>query len=76
MVLTWILYGVILLLVATQGAFTLAQLDIPKADKCIALVIMIIFAPIICAYNAVEGLLDLFLPPGWDSGDDNDERKM
>jgi len=48
--------------------------ELPKKDKILAGIILCIVAPIICAYTAVEGLLDCILPSGWD--DDDDERKM
>lgn len=50
----------------------LAQLDASKESKISALVIFIIFAPIFCACTALENLLDMILPPGWE----DDERRL
>ena len=73
-VIIFILWGVITLLVTTQAAMNLAQLDASKESKISALVIFIIFAPIFCAYTALENLLDMILPPGWE--DDDNERRL
>lgn len=71
-IIIFVLWGVITLLVTTQAAMNLAQLDASKESKISALVIFIIFAPIFCAYTALENLLDMILPPGWE----NDERRL
>lgn len=73
-IIIFILWGVITLLVTTQAAMNLAQLDASKGSKISALVIFIVFAPIFCAYSALGNLLDMILPPGWE--DDNDERRL
>lgn len=72
-IIIFILWGIITLLVTTQTAMNLAQLDASKESKIFALVIFIIFAPIFCAYAALENLLDMILPPGWE---DDDERRL
>lgn len=71
-IIIFVLWGVITLLVTTQAAMNLAQLDASKESKISALVIFIIFAPIFCAYTALENLLDMILPPGWE----DDERRF
>lgn len=71
-IIIFVLWGVITLLVTTQAAMNLAQLDASKESKISALVIFIIFAPIFCAYTALENLLDMILPPGWE----DDERRL
>lgn len=72
-IIIFILWGIITLLVTTQAAMNLAQLDASKESKISALVIFIIFAPIFCAYTALGNLLDMILPPGWE---DDDERRL
>lgn len=71
-IIIFVLWGVITLLVTTQAAMNLAQLDASKESKISALVIFIIFAPIFCACTALENLLDMILPPGWE----DDERRL
>lgn len=71
-IIIFVLWGVITLLVTTQAAMNLAQLDASKESKISALVIFIIFAPIFCAYTALENLLDMILPSGWE----DDERRL
>ena len=73
-VIIFILWGVITLLVTTQTAMNLAQLDASKESKIFALIIFIIFAPIFCACTALGNLLDMILPPGWE--DDDNERRL
>lgn len=73
-IIIFVLWEVITLLVTTQAAMNLAQLDASKGSKFFALVIFVIFAPIFCAYSALENLLDMILPPGWE--DDDDERRL
>lgn len=71
-IIIFVLWGIVTLLVTTQAAMNLAQLDVSKGSKIFALVIFIIFAPIFCAYTALENLLDMILPSGWE----DDERRL
>lgn len=59
------------LLSMAQYANTIAEQDVPGANKFIAGLIFIIGAPIFCAYTALTNLLDFLLPEGWDDDDDD-----
>lgn len=66
-----IFYILIVLIAVVQNATDIAPLDIPKSNKIISLIIVIIFAPAIVAANIAEALLNFVIPE-----DDDNERKL
>lgn len=69
LIVAWV---VMVLLTMTQYADTVAEQNVPRANKFLAGLIFIIGAPIFCAYTALTDLLDFLLPEGWDDDDDDD----
>ena len=59
-----------ILLTMTQYTEDIVETQSPQANKFIAGIILIIGAPIFCAYTALSGLLDLLFPEGWEDDDD------
>lgn len=69
LIIAWI---IMVLLTLTQYADLVADQDVPRARKILAGLVFILGAPIFCAYTALSGLLDYFLPEGWDDDDDSE----
>lgn len=65
-----IFYILIVLIAVVQNATDIAPLDIPKSNKIISLIIVMIFAPAIVAANIAEALLSFVIP------EDDNERKL
>lgn len=65
-ILLIIIWIIMVLLTITQYIEEVVFSNAHRANKIVAGFIFILGAPIFCAYTALEGLLDILLPEGWD----------
>lgn len=72
LIVAWV---IMILLTLTQYADIIINQEVSHPKKILAGLVLIIGAPVFCAYTALSGLLDYLLPEGWDDDNDNEFKR-